>query len=374
MTHIPDRSATLADLAALEASIGAERRRGEALAQRRAALEEEIAVARAERAALRAGIPDTETAGEGCGVVLVYHRVSSIGSGPGEPSVTPTDFRAHMADLAEHYRPLALEALVRGLGTGSLPDRAVAVTLDDGYLDALDAASPVLSDLGVPATFFCTTARLEEEHELWWDTLERILVEGRGASESLALSLAGTPRTFRTGTLDARRETLAALGEALRTATLEERDDALADLARWHGGPLAARATHRALTGEEIQRLARRAGHSVGAHSVNHLALPQQPADVRVREVAECRRRLEHLLQREVAAFAYPYGAYDDATVEAVRAAGFEAALTVEEGLSHVGGDPLRLPRVEVRSSGVDAFAMRLARLFASDRNRVLAT
>jgi peptidoglycan/xylan/chitin deacetylase (PgdA/CDA1 family) len=279
-----------------------------------------------------------------------------------------------MAHLAEHYRPLALEALVRGLGTGSLPDRAVAVTLDDGYLDALDRASPILIDLGVPATFFCTTARLEEEHELWWDTLERVLLDGSGRSDSLALRLAGTPRTFGTGTLDARRQALAALGEALRTATLEERDDALAALARWHGGPLAARATHRALTGAEIQRLARRPGHAVGAHSSNHLALPPQTPKVRAREVAGCRRRLELLLQREVAAFAYPYGAYDDATVEAVRAAGFEAALTVEEGLSHAGGDPLRLPRVEVRSSGVDAFAVRLARLFASDRNRVLAT
>ena len=44
--------------------------------------------------------------------------------------------------------------------SGRIPERAVAVTLDDGYLDALTIASPILTELGVPATFFVNTDRL----------------------------------------------------------------------------------------------------------------------------------------------------------------------------------------------------------------------
>ena len=362
MRETARRAATIGDMAAREAALAAERRRSDALEQRRAGLEREIAALAAERVAGARG------------VILVYHRVSAIGSEPGGLSVTPADFRAHLAHLAGHYRPLSLDALVHGLGTGALPDAAVAVTLDDGYLDALEMAAPILDDLGVPATFFCTTARLADVHELWWDTLERALIGDPAPSGPLTLILAGATRTFPTETAGARREAHGAIAEALRGAALPERERALEEVARWHGKPLAARAAHRALTASEIQDLSRHPGHSIGAHSTNHLALPGQPADVRAREIGECRGQLESLLQREVTAFAYPYGAYDDATVEAVRDAGLRSAVTVEEGLCRAGDDPLRLPRVEVRSSGVKAFAARLERLFASARSRVLET
>ena len=36
-----------------------------------------------------------------------------------------------------------------------------------------DVASPILAELGVPATFFVNSDRLDEEHERWWDMLER---------------------------------------------------------------------------------------------------------------------------------------------------------------------------------------------------------
>jgi peptidoglycan/xylan/chitin deacetylase (PgdA/CDA1 family) len=303
----------------------------------------------------------------GSGAVLAYHRVSSVGSAPGGWSVTPADFRAHMAHLAARCRPLPLDEMVEGLAAGSLPARAVAVTLDDGYLDALETASPVLEDLGIPATFFCTTDRLEEAHEPWWDAVERILLDDDAVRpDRVELTLDGAPRTLATGTPDARREALDAIGAALRESTLAERERALADLGRWDSRPRPPRATHRLMTGTEIRALAERPGHAIGAHSEHHLWLPRQPPGVRAREVAGCRRDLESVLQREVRAFAYPYGAHDEATVEAVRAAGFTAGLTVAEGLCARGADPLRLPRVEIRTCGVDALASRLDALLSA--------
>ena len=51
------------------------------------------------------------------------------------------------------------------------------MTFDDGYADGLFAASPILSELGIPATFFLT--RRCWGGETWSDVLERILVVER---------------------------------------------------------------------------------------------------------------------------------------------------------------------------------------------------
>src|SRR5262249_29499658 len=213
--------------------------------------------------------------------------------------------------------------------------------------------------------FFCTTAQLDEEHELWWDVLERALLEPEQTPPELVLELASSKRRLETRTPAERWSALAALSEALRMASLEDRERALATVVDWSGGAQAPRASHRALTGREIRLLAGRPGHAVGAHSGHHLALPLQRAGVREREPAGCRRELAALLRGDVPAFASPYGAHDDATVEAVRRAGFRLAVTVEEGLCRPGADLLCLPRIEIRSSPLPAFTERLERLVA---------
>ena len=65
-------------------------------------------------------------------------------------------------------------------------------------------------------------------------------------------------------------------------------------------------------------------------------------------EIEESRRALETRLARRVSAFAYPFGAYSADTIEAVRAASFEIALTCDDAPLAPHADPLRLPRLEV--------------------------
>jgi hypothetical protein len=62
-----------------------------------------------------------------------------------------------------------------------------------------------------------------------------------------------------------------------------------------------------------------------------------------------------------VTSFAYPYGSYDAATVEAVRTARFARACTSDHGPVGRGADPFALPRVAVRDWDGDEFARRLA-------------
>jgi peptidoglycan/xylan/chitin deacetylase (PgdA/CDA1 family) len=285
--------------------------------------------------------------------VLMYHRVAEPA---GAGTIAPADFRAHMEHLRREWEPMALETLVRGSLDGTLPERAVAVTLDDGYLDALETASPILAELGVPATFFVTAEALEGPHEFWWDTLARVLL-AEATPAALEMELDGRPVRLPTATPAERRRAHDTVHARLIRAPLAERAAVLAALARWCGQPRPPRASHRAMTADELARLAARPGHVVGAHGVHHLYLPAQPLHARIAEVLESRRRLEAQLLRPVTLFAYPYGATDADTIEIARAAGFTAAVTVAETTVVPGDSPLAIPRRSVPAADARRFA-----------------
>ena len=75
-----------------------------------------------------------------------------------------------MAALRRYCHPVPLIEGVRGLATGSLPDRAVTVTFDDGYADNAEVALPILQRHGVPATFFVATGYLNGGR-MWNDSI-----------------------------------------------------------------------------------------------------------------------------------------------------------------------------------------------------------
>ncbi|MGH7320495.1 MAG: polysaccharide deacetylase family protein [Candidatus Rokuibacteriota bacterium] len=294
--------------------------------------------------------------------ILLYHRVAEATPDVHGLCVRPPEFRAHMEHLRRHYRPMALGELAAAIRQGAIPATAVAVTLDDGYIDGLTTASPILTECGVPATFFVNTERLDEAHEFWWDTLERILVSEDPIPATLEIELGGQPARLRTGTPADRLATHWALHRAIVASSLVERDRIMRRLADWSGLDLPLRPAHRSMTGEEIVRLAARPGHAIGAHGAHHLALPPQPPERQQEEVVVNKSRLERLIGRSVVAFAYPFGAHDETTVSVVRAASFRIAVTCEPTPVQAPADCWRLPRLEVRGGPALEFARWLDR------------
>lgn len=301
-------------------------------------------------------------------VILTYHRVAELAPDSHALCTPPGEFREHMAYLRRTFSPIGLEDLVRAAASGRIPEGAVAITLDDGYLDALTVASPILTDLGVPATFFVNTDRLNEEHERWWDILERVLLSEARLPSMLALKAGGQELRMPTATA---RECADALDLLNRIAwPLDEngRADLAGDVLAWSGADRPPRATHRVLKDDEVRALASRPGHSIGAHTVHHLALSTQPVDTKRREVFENKITLERLLQQPVHLFAYPYGEFDAEVMKVVSDAGFRAAVTVQPGLVSAGTNRLLLPRHEITGRHHGDFRLRMREIFEGCR------
>lgn len=93
------------------------------------------------------------------------------------------------------------------------------------------------------------------------------------------------------------------------------------------------------------------AGVTVASHAASHRPLTALSHDDVVLEVLRSRAALEERLGRPVTAIAYPYGDHDAVVRHLVGAAGLQIGLTSETRHSHVGDEPLALPRIEIEGT-----------------------
>jgi peptidoglycan/xylan/chitin deacetylase (PgdA/CDA1 family) len=282
-----------------------------------------------------------------------------------------------------------LGELIKGMRDGTLPDRATAVTFDDGYADNLTVALPLLQQHDVPATVFITTGYLNGQREFWWDELERLLLWPGTLPSTLRLrinerifewDLAGTGRyggeafdRNRAWRVSAKRDPsprhqiYRSLYCQLRPLPDHEREAVLGELRKQAGTVAAVRPTHRTLRPEELIELADGGLVEVGAHTETHPVLAALAPSAQEQEIRRSKGRLEGILGREVRSFTYPYGSrqdYTSTTIAAVREAGFAFACSTSRGLVFRGTDPYQLPRAVVRDSSGEAFAQRLEECF----------
>jgi peptidoglycan/xylan/chitin deacetylase (PgdA/CDA1 family) len=295
-------------------------------------------------------------------VILLYHRIATAEVDPFNLCVPPDEFQFQIRYLKDRCRPMPLDAMVMALTAGRIPDRSVVVTFDDAYHDNLTTASPVLVSAEVPATFFATTAHLDEPGEFWWDTLTRVLTE---PDLPASLTFEQDPVASWTVTTDDRRSFLQSVHGRMRTLSSDHRDNLLRQLLD-QAGPLGSRPHARPLIGSELRQLASRPGHKIGAHTRHHLSLPLQPGPVCLDECRESRRSLERLLQQPVRSLAYPFGDVTAGVTELAAEAGFTVGLTTEPAPVAPAHDVMRLPRLQVPSSR-EAFTSQLERVLMGE-------
>ncbi len=98
------------------------------------------------------------------------------------------------------------------------------------------------------------------------------------------------------------------------------------------------------LTSTQVLEL-QSAGIVIGGHTRSHLDLCRiEPSRV-IDEVRGGRWDLEDLIQSPVNTFAYPFGSYNRAIVDAVKAAGFKSAVTTGHGWLDNPSQRLTVPR-----------------------------
>jgi peptidoglycan/xylan/chitin deacetylase (PgdA/CDA1 family) len=320
-------------------------------------------------------------------IILMYHRIGAAGEDPWAIAVSSRHFEEQLEILRHRRRIIQLRELVDQLAAGEVASDCAVVTFDDGYADNLCLAKPLLERFAVPATVFVTTGAVGRKKEYYWDELGRLILQPGSLPVTLHLEIAGkthdwnlqSDSSYSKDDAAAYKQWLAwqapptkrhalylELWHLLRPMEEDEREQVLARLRSWAKIPPDMRNDRRTLTEAELRMLAAGDLVEIGAHSITHASLPTQTPVVRDEEIRQSKSSLEHWLGRPITSFAYPYGDHDDASVGAVRRAGFVCACTTVNGAVHRSANRFRLPRIQVGDWDGEEFARRLLSRFAA--------
>jgi peptidoglycan/xylan/chitin deacetylase (PgdA/CDA1 family) len=275
--------------------------------------------------------------------ILMYHRFAGRTS----------NLEAQCRHIRRHYSPVRMDQVAGWLaGEAPLPERALAVTVDDGYRDFLEAAWPVFSRYEIPVMVYIISDFAAGDCWLWWDLLTELLVRTadrkvqlpayNGRGESLAPSTPAERRRM----AEQLSYKLMRIPDAARRSFV----DALPE-ATGINLPKSPPAAYAAMSWTEISALAK-AGADFGAHTRTHPILSRLNSEEAQRdEMSASRDALAAAIGVPVWQFCFPVGGpdeFDHRSIAAAKACGFATATTTIRGLNPREQDPLRLSRLGV--------------------------
>ncbi|WFG44943.1 polysaccharide deacetylase family protein [Pseudonocardia alni] len=298
-------------------------------------------------------------------LLLGYHNIESTWRWPARPGVGRRRFAGHVRALSRFANVLPLDSAVADLQAGrALPERAVAITFDDGYRDNLDVAVPILAAAGAPATVFLVPGFLSGTVVPWWEylahavhTTRRPVLPFRGRE----LSLDGAR---------ARAGALAVVEEAVKELDDRTRQDEVRSVVERLEPP--EEFDHRALflDWDGAAGLVD-AGIGIGSHTTSHSILSREHPAEQASDLLHSRFELMNVLGTTVDGLAYPNGTradYDRHSIDGARSAGHRYAVTTTPGPSDGTTPRFELRRRLVLSTQpVERFVARLARDLMQD-------
>jgi len=257
---------------------------------------------------------------------------------------TPEDvFERQSAFLARHRNVLSMTELVNALQKGrSLPAGSVVITFDDGYLDHLTVAAPILARYGLPATVYLPTGYIERGSSQWIDRLYaafRTRTSDRLAIETIT-------QTYDLRELSQRVMAYRDVAALLMRANEPVREGLLSDVVQQLAPVIPP--PRLAMTWADVHALQRVCPLvAIGAHTRMHLDMSAQTEASAREEVEGCVTDLERELGKRPAHFAFPYNRSTDCTSWLMEACGFRSAVTSGPAcMIRADANPFALPRI----------------------------
>jgi peptidoglycan/xylan/chitin deacetylase (PgdA/CDA1 family) len=325
--------------------------------------------------------------------VITYHGVvpsdsPRIDLGLDGSLVDAGAFRRHLRLLKSNYNVISPEEMLAWCrGQFQLPPRAVLLTCDDGLANNLTEMLPELLQEDLRCLFFVTgVSACEAPGMLWYQEL--LLLLHRAPEGPFRVSLGDVEVAGKLGSHQDRRslwwgivKDLSRTDSSRRKLILERfYEQFWPEPSRIHDDETyrQARSRMRLLSRAELQQLVT-AGMTIGAHTCTHPILAQQPPELARKEIAESRNQLQSALNREIWAFAYPFGeknTVSDPVISMAQEAGFTAAFMNTGGGLGVDTPRYTIPRVHVNAdmslaefdAHVSGFYVRLHRAVSSRR------
>jgi peptidoglycan/xylan/chitin deacetylase (PgdA/CDA1 family) len=202
-----------------------------------------------------------------------------------------------------------------------------AFTFDDGFVDNLTKALPVMETFAAPFTVYVPTGMITRDIDAWWFGVAALVA----SRDRIDLPGIGC---FQCGDRASKQRAFSAIETAIhQNFDLLPRMREALDAA---GIQISALVNKEALTEAQLRTLSRHPLVTIGGHTTTHLNLARASAAKVRSEIADNRKFLQEITGQRVAHNAYPFGhagACGDREAEISRSIGFRTAVTTRAGM-----------------------------------------
>lgn len=273
-------------------------------------------------------------------------------------------FRQQIEFMKNNFNIVTMEHVIDAVeGKSELPEKALLLTFDDGYIDNYTVALPVLEEFGVQGSFFIPGKTLAAQRLLDVNKIHYILARAdinellgdvkkemdyyRGheydyaLTEELFSQYAEANRFDCKETIFVKRMLQAVLPEKLRNTISS-------NLFEKYVGISEEQLVYELYMTEEQIRTMKRHGMFIGIHGYDHYWLGSLSPEQMREDINMALETLDEFIDRKHWVMNYPYGNYNHDVLDYIRSQGACIGFTTDVRVAEIGKDnALELPRLD---------------------------
>jgi peptidoglycan/xylan/chitin deacetylase (PgdA/CDA1 family) len=250
-----------------------------------------------------------------------------------------SEFDEQMGLLAANFNILSASDLIAVVEHRlKLPARSAVVTFDDGYLNNLTVAAPIMRARRIPAIINISTDYIGKQQLLWPDEIFLRVLHWKEKTFPLhggqVGKFEGPDLASRTRLATQVQERCKLLDNASRISYIEQIRSGCSLPKDAHQSE-----AYRFLSWDDVRELSRQ-GFEIGSHTASHAILSRVSSEQLENELTTSKAIIEKEIGKKCRAIAYPNGLLRDAgrTVwDAAAAAGYDLGFTLRRGLASPG-------------------------------------
>lgn len=275
-------------------------------------------------------------------------------------------FKTQIEYFKNKFNIVTMEQVIESIQTGEsyrLPDNALLLTFDDGYIDNYTVAYPILEEYGLQGSFFIpgktfATHQLLDVNKIHYilasadiyklvEDLKKQMDYYRGSEYQYA----STDELFHEYAVANRfdiKETIF-VKRMLQTVLPEKlRNTISSNLFEKYVGVTEEQLAYELYMTEEQVRTMKRHGMFIGIHGYDHYWLGNLPQEQMKEDISLALDVLDQFIDRKQWVMNYPYGSYNQEVIRYIRQQGACIGLTTDVRVAELGKDSaFELPRLD---------------------------
>lgn len=298
--------------------------------------------------------------------ISMYHYIRNLKHSryPGIKGLDIDLFQQQLAFFKENFNVVRMEQVIEAVkGKETLPEKALLLTFDDGYIDNFTAAFPLLEEYGLQGSFFVPGKVFTTHQMLDVNKIHHILAVAD--SKTLVADVRDKMDFYRGREFD-----YPSTGELWKEYAVDERFDGkdiifvkrmlqtvlpeqlrgriIGDLFEKYVGVTEEQLAYELYMTREQIRTLKRHGMYIGIHGYDHYWLGNLSRDRLQEEISMALDVMDEFIDKACWVMNYPYGDYNADVLKCIKSLGAVIGLTTDVNVAEIGKDnALELPRLD---------------------------